>query len=332
MDLLWTPPADIREHSRVGHYLSWLRDERDLTFDTYDDLWRWSVDDLDGFWSSVWHYFEVEASQPYEQVLAERKMPGALWFPGARLNYAQHGLRDHRQEQNPALLGRSQTRAADQLTFAELRDQVARARAGLRRLGVQKGDRVAAYLPNIIETVVAFLATASLGAVWSSCAPEFGTRSVIDRFSQIEPKVLLAIDGYRYGSRVIDRQSEVATIRGALPTLEATVTVPYLRTDSAGLTWADLLSEYEPLTFEQVAFDHPLYILYSSGTTGLPKAIVHGHGGILLEHYKVLGLHTDLGESDNFFWFTTTGWMMWNYLVSGLLTGSTLVLFDGDPA
>jgi acetoacetyl-CoA synthetase len=358
MDLLWTPPADIRKHSRVGHYLSWLQDQRQMTFDTYDDLWRWSVTDLDGFWSSIWHYFDVEADQPYQRVLADRRMPGAVWCPGARLNYAQHALRsnpdsrdsqdsrdsrdsrdsqDSGSSQRPALLGRGQTRPSDQLTFAELRDQVARARAGLSRLGVQRGDRVAAYLPNITETVVAFLATASLGAVWSSCAPEFGTRSVIDRFSQIEPKVLLAIDGYRYGSRVIDRRAEVATIRQALPTLEATVLVPYLNADAApqdgrGLTWADLVSEPGPLTFEPVPFDHPLYILYSSGTTGLPKAIVHGHGGILLEHFKVLALHNDLGESDRFFWFTTTGWMMWNYLVSGLLTGSTLVLFDGDPA
>jgi acetoacetyl-CoA synthetase len=304
MDLLWTPTADIRKHSRVGHYLSWLQDQRHLTFDTYDDLWRWSVTDLDGFWSSIWHYFDVEADQPYQRVLADRRMPGAVWCPGARLNYAQHALRsnpdsrdsqdsrdsrdsrdsqDSGSSQRPALLGRGQTRPSDQLTFAELRDQVARARAGLIRLGVQRGDRVAAYLPNITETVVAFLATASLGAVWSSCAPEFGTRSVIDRFSQIEPKVLLAIDGYRYGSRVIDRRAEVATIRQALPTLEATVLVPYLNADAApqdgrGLTWADLVSEPGPLTFEPVPFDHPLYILYSSGTTGLPKAIVHGHG------------------------------------------------------
>jgi acetoacetyl-CoA synthetase len=330
MEPLWMPPADIREHSRVGHYLSWLEDERRLSFDGYDELWRWSVDDLEGFWSSIWQYFDVQADAPYQQVLARREMPGAVWCPGTQLNYARHALR--RDSQRPAILGRSQTRGPDQLTFAELRDQVGRARTGLRRLGVKKGDRVAAYLPNITETVVAFLAAASLGAVWSSCAPEFGTRSVVDRFAQIEPKVLLAIDGYRYGARSIDRTDEVAAIRDGLPTLEATVLVPYLNADAEGLTWADLVSEPGPLEFEPVPFDHPLYVLYSSGTTGLPKAIVHGHGGILLEHLKVLGLHVDLDENDRFFWFTTTGWMMWNYLISGLLTGSALVLFDGDPA
>jgi acetoacetyl-CoA synthetase len=259
-------------------------------------------------------------------------MPRARWFPGVELNYAAHALAA--EPEGPALVGLSQSRPRVELSPAELADQVARCRAGLERLGVGRGDRVAAYLPNIPETVVALLAVASLGAVWSSCAPEFGTRSVVDRLRQIEPTVLLTVDGYRYGARVVDRAAEVAAIRKALPSLRATVSVPYLDPDARlddTTTWDELLAEPAALAISDVPFDHPLYVLYSSGTTGLPKAIVHGHGGILVEHHKVLALHADLGPGDRFFWFTTTGWMMWNYLVSGLLVGATPVLYDGDP-
>jgi acetoacetyl-CoA synthetase len=264
-------------------------------------------------------------------------MPGAEWFPGATLNYAEHALRE--TGDRPAIVARSQTRDEVVLSFDELRDQVARAAAGLRRLGVGEGDRVAVYAPNIPETIVAFLATASLGAVWSSCAPEFGTTSVVDRIAQIEPKILVTVDGYRYGTKAVDRRREVEQIRAALPSLEATVAIPYLHPDEVvvpeAIAWGDLLgddaADAGELSFTPVPFTHPLYVLYSSGTTGLPKPIVHGHGGILLEHLKVLALHHDLGEDDRFFWFTTTGWMMWNYVVSGLLVGATLVLFDGDP-
>jgi acetoacetyl-CoA synthetase len=254
------------------------------------------------------------------------------------LNYAEQALRlPGRAPQDVVVIGRSQTRESTALTAAELRDAVARCRAGLVRLGVRRGDRVAAYLPNIPETIVALLATASLGAIWSSCAPEFGLRAVIDRFSQIEPRLLLTVDGYRYGDRDVDKRAEVSAIRAALPSLEATVVLPYLESGAAlsmpGVTtWDDLLAAPAPIAFEPVPFDHPLYILYSSGTTGLPKPIVHGHGGITLEHLKALALHTDLGPADRFLWFTTTGWMMWNYLVSGLLVGSTVVAFDGNPA
>jgi acetoacetyl-CoA synthetase len=340
-EILWTPPPDGRERSRVGQYLGWLADTKGLAFASYQELWRWSVDDLAGFWGSLWEYFEIGAHAPPTEVLADAAMPGARWFPGATLNYAEHALRHGFGSEGGdgvALVAHSQTRLPVTLSYAELGDQVSRARAGLVRLGVQRGDRVAAYLPNIAETVIAFLATASLGAVWSSCAPEFGTRSVVDRFQQIEPRVLLAVDGYRYGERAIDRTAEVAAIRAALPTLAATVLLPYLdnpadtAADTEGcIPWADFVAEAGPLDFAPVPFDHPLYILYSSGTTGLPKAIVHGHGGILLEHLKALVLHGDLGPEDVFFWFSTTGWMMWNFLVSGLLVGATVVCFDGDP-
>ena len=259
-------------------------------------------------------------------------MPGAVWFPGACLNYAEHALRHAPASTSDlAVIARSQSRDEVTLTWSELAEHVARAAAGLRRLGVGPGDRVAAYAPNCAETLVVFLATASIGAVWSSCAPEFGTRSVVDRFAQIEPVVLLAVDGYRYGEKRIDRAKEVAAITDALPSVRHVVAIRHLGTGPDG--YADLLAGPHPgaPTFEPVPFDHPLYVLFSSGTTGLPKAIVHGHGGITLEHLKVLALHQDLGHGDRFAWFSTTGWMMWNYLVSGLLVGSTVVLFDGDP-
>ncbi|MFG1868869.1 acetoacetate--CoA ligase [Micromonospora arborensis] len=336
-DMLWAPPADVRERSRIGDYLRWLREHRGLDFADYDALWRWSTTDLDAFWRSIWDYFEVVAHTPPTATLAERGMPGARWFPGATLNYAENVLRmPGRADDDPVVIAHSQTRPPVTLTAGELREQVRRVSAGLRRLGVTAGDRVAAYAPNIGETYVLLLATASLGAIFSSCAPEFGTRSVTDRWQQIEPTVLVAVDGYRYGDKPVDRRAEVAAIRAALPSLRHTVSIAYL--DPAGepsegtLSWAELAAPTdEPLTFTPVPFDHPLYVLYSSGTTGLPKPIVHGHGGILLEHLKMLALHHDLGPADRFFWFTTTGWMMWNFLVSGPAVGATIVLFDGNP-
>jgi acetoacetyl-CoA synthetase len=321
----------------MGQYLAWLGADGGPRLTTYDDAWRWSVAEPGAFWRSIWDHFEVLAHLPPRGDLANDRMPGATWFPGATLNYAQHALRlPGRSDGEVAVIGRSQTRGATDLTAAEVRDQVARCRAGLQRLGVGRGDRVAAFLPNVPETIVALLATASLGAIWSSCAPEFGVRAVIDRFGQIEPKVLLSVDGYRYGDKPVDRRSELAEIRAALPSLKSTVVLPYLDVEAAKeipdtLEWDALLAVPGPLEYEPVPFAHPLYILYSSGTTGLPKAIVHGHGGILLEHFKALALHTDLGPADRFFWFTTTGWMMWNYLVSGLAVGSTVVTYDGNP-
>ncbi|GHJ10083.1 acetoacetyl-CoA synthetase [Micromonospora humidisoli] len=338
-DVLWTPPADVRERSRIGGYLRWLREHRGLDFADYDALWQWSVTDLDAFWRSIWDHFEVVSHTPPTATLGDATMPGARWFPGATLNYAENVLRmPGRADDDPVVVAHSQTRPPVTLTVAELREQVRRVAAGLRRLGVVAGDRVAAYAPNIPETYVLLLATSSLGAVFSSCAPEFGTRSVVDRWQQIEPKVLVAVDGYRYGDKPVDRRAEVEAIRAALPSLTHTVHVPYLHPAAPAdvpqgvLSWAELAAETdEPLTFTPVPFDHPLYVLYSSGTTGLPKPIVHGHGGILLEHLKMLALHHDLGPADRFFWFTTTGWMMWNFLVSGPAVGATIVLFDGNP-
>jgi acetoacetyl-CoA synthetase len=335
--VLWRPPRDARQTTRIGQYMDWLAAQRGLVFPDYETLWRWSVDDLGAFWASIWDYFEVISHAPAIQPLSDDRMPGARWFSGATLNYAEHALRlPGRSDGEPVVIARSQTRGEVTLTAAQLRDAVSRARAGLLRLGVQPGDRVAAYLPNVPEAAIALLATASIGAIWSSCAPEFGTRSVIDRFSQIEPVILLAVDGYRYGAREVERTDELAAIRAALPSLRATVLLPYLHPGEKripdSLPWDELAAEPGPLDFAPVPFDHPLYILYSSGTTGLPKPIILGHGGILLEHLKIHGLHHDLGPKDRFFWFTTTGWMMWNYLVSGLLVGSSIVLYDGSPA
>ncbi len=333
--LLWEPPADVRATSRLGRFLDRVETSLGLELPDYDAAWQWSVDDLPGFWSAVVDEFDVRFRDPAGGVLADASMPGAHWFPGATLNYAEHLLRT--TGDTPAIVARSQSRDDVTVSWDELRDQVARAAAGLRRLGVRRGDRVAAFAPNIPETLIAFLATASIGAVWSSCAPEFGVRSVVDRIRQIEPTVLIAVDGYRYGVKPMDRTDELAQIRAELPSLRTTVLIPYLDVEAAAdrvpdiVTWEELTSESAEPTFAAVPFDHPLYVLFSSGTTGLPKAIVHGHGGILVEHLKALGLHHDLGPDDRFTWFTTTGWMMWNLLVSGLAVGSPLVLFDGDP-
>lgn len=334
--LLWEPAPDARERSQMGRFLDHLEARHDVTLPDQEAAWRWSVDHLEELWTEVAATFDVAFHRPPQAVLPDATMPGARWFPGATLNYAEQALR--RRDHTPAIVAISQTRDRIEVTWAELADQVARAAAGLRRLGVGRGDRVVGYLPNVPETVVAFLAAASIGAIWSSCAPEFGVRAVVDRVRQIEPKVLLVVDGYRYGTKAVDRRAEVAQIRAALPSLEATVVLPYLGTREEAtaavpdaLAWDELLAEPSGLAIDAVPFDHPLYVLYSSGTTGLPKAIVHGHGGILLEHLKILGLHHDLGPGERFCWFTTTGWMMWNYLVSGLTVGATIVLVDGDP-
>ncbi|MGD9752824.1 MAG: acetoacetate--CoA ligase [Acidimicrobiia bacterium] len=341
-DLLWEPTDASRAASNLGRYVAWLRERGIGDFADYQQLWQWSVTDLEGFWRSIWDHFDIESATPATSVLSHRAMPGARWFEGATLNYAGHILRvatDPANRDRVALVGRSQTRERSELTYGELAEQVVRCRAGLRALGVQAGDRVAAYLPHVPETIVAFLAATSMGAVWSTCAPEFGTRSVVDRFGQIEPKVLLVVDGYRFGDKPMDRTAEVAAIRAALPTVAHTVVLPYLDPDPSrvpgAMTWAELLAtepaEGSAPMAEPMPFTHPLYVLYSSGTTGLPKAIVHGHGGVTLEHHKLLGFFNDVKPTDRFFWFSTTGWMMWNYVLSSLLFGATLVCLDGNP-
>jgi acetoacetyl-CoA synthetase len=337
-ELLWKPSAELVENSRLTEYLRWLEDERGQRFEDYDALWRWSVDDLEGFWRSIWDFFEVQADGGPSPALANREMPGASWFPGTSLNYAEHVFAG-KDDAETAILHASELRELDELSWGELRAQVAAVAAGLRGLGVERGDRVVAYLPNIPEAIVAFLATASIGAVWSSCSPDFGPASVIDRFAQIEPKVLFAVDGYRYGGKDFDRRETVARLQKEMPTLARTVVLPYLDPEPdlsslrEAMRWDELLAAGEgaELNFERVPFDHPLWVLYSSGTTGLPKAIVQGQGGILLEHLKKLHLHVDSHPGDRLFWFTTTGWMMWNFLVSGLLTKAAIVLYDGNP-
>ncbi|HSJ49811.1 MAG TPA: acetoacetate--CoA ligase [Actinomycetota bacterium] len=333
--LLWTPPEELAAGSNLARYRAWLERELGLRFDTYDDLWGWSVADLEGFWTSIWEFCGVRAQTPARSVLSERTMPGTRWFDGATLNYAEHVLAE--ADARPAVQFRREDGRTVDLSRSELVHMVGAAARGLRRLGVRRGDRVAAYLPNAPEAVVAFLATASIGAIWSSCSPDFGLRAVTDRFRQIEPKVLLAVDGYRYGGRPFDRLPVVREIAAALPGLERLVLVPYLEDGPASapsdaVSWEELLSEPADARPEPVPFDHPLWILFSSGTTGLPKAMVQGHGGILLEHLKILSLHLDLGPDDRLFWFTTTGWMMWNFIVTGLALGASIVLYDGSPA
>jgi acetoacetyl-CoA synthetase len=332
-EILYRPGPEVRRNSRIGAYLDWLEAERGLRFHDYAELWQWSVDDLDAFWRSIWDYFGVRSTTPVGPVLGRREMPGAEWFPGTRINFAGEFLRAAEgRDDDVAVIGISQTRDDVTLTFAELTDLVARVRAGLVRLGVGPGDRVVAYLPNLPETVAAFLATAGLGAIWASAAPEFGPQAVIDRFGQLEPDVLLTVDGYRYGDRVVDVRERVAAIRAAMPSLRHTVALSYHgREVDDALTWSELTAERGELDAAPVAFDHPLCVLFSSGTTGLPKAIVHGHGGITLEAYKNHVLSWDLGPGDRLMWFTTTAWMMWNALVSTLLTGASIVCIDGNP-
>jgi acetoacetyl-CoA synthetase len=325
---LWEPSAAAAESSLLTGYMRWLEAARGLRFQGYRELWEWSVRDLEGFWRSIWDFFEVTASRPPERALGTRTMPGAEWCPGAELSYAEHVFRG-KQDDAIAIVHASELRPLDEMSWRELRGLTAAIAAGLRAAGVERGDRVVAYMPNIPEAAAAFFACAAIGAIWSSCSPDFGVRAVVERFVQIEPKILLAVDGYRYGGQDFDRRDTVSELQRRLPTLEHTFVLPYLGQEGS---WQELLRPGGELEFAQLPFEHPLWVLYTSGTTGLPKPIVHSQGGILLEHLKALHLHVDARAGDRLFWFTTTGWMMWNFLLGGLLTDATVVLYDGNPA
>ncbi|ANB55840.1 acetoacetate-CoA ligase [Anoxybacillus sp. B7M1] len=333
--ILWTPTEEQIQQSSIYRYMNWLQEKKGMKLQTHQQLWTWSVEHLEKFWETVWEYCGVQSSHPYQCVLEKRAMPGAQWFPGARLNYVEHVFR-HAQDEKTALIFRSENIAQREITWKELKEQTAAVASALKKLGVKRGDRVAAYMPNIPETVIAFLACASIGAIWSSCSTDFGTGSVIDRFQQIDPVVFITVDGCQYNGKSFDKRDVMNELRQKLPSLKKTILVSYLNEqtkapDDSVWLWSDLIQEQSELSYEHVPFDHPLWILYSSGTTGLPKPIVQGHGGILLEHLKILMIEQNMTADSTFFWFTTTGWMMWNFLIGGLLVGAKVVLYDGSP-
>ena len=334
--LLWTPSEDFKQQSQVARFMRWLDAEKGLKFDDYDALWRWSVDDLESFWSLMSAFLDVRFHQKATRVLASRDMPGARWFEGATLNYAEHVFRHDKQ--GPAIRYASETEPLKEMSWSELRARVAAFSASLRDLGVGPGDVVAAYMPNIPETIVAFLGAVSIGAVWSLCAPDLGPGAVVDRYRQIEPKVLVAVDGYRYNGASHDRSAYVRQIADQLPTLKHVVVVPALhgavdrQTLPDARDWRDLVAREARLDIAPMPFDHPLWIVYSSGTTGMPKPIVHGHGGIVLEGLKTHAFHSNMTSDDVFHWYTSSGWIMWNSQVGGLLLGATIAIYDGSPA
>ncbi|WP_032899516.1 acetoacetate--CoA ligase [Pseudomonas sp. Ag1] len=337
--LLWQPSPGHIQRARLTRYLNWLQQERDITFTDYHALWRWSVNDLDAFWQSIWDHFHVQASSPPRAVLGARTMPGAQWFPGAQLNFAEHILRNER-ENSDALLYVSETDTLQGMPWPDFANQVRTLATYLRELGIRPGDRVVAYLPNIPEAMIALCASAAIGAIWSSCSPDFGADGVLDRVRQLAPKVLFAVDGYRYGGKAFDRREQVQRIVRELGSIEQLIMLPALFpqesiTVHGAVDWRNLhLRPIVPAVdfqCEQLPFDHPLWVLFSSGTTGLPKAIVHSHGGILLEQLKALHLHLDFRPGDTAFFFTTTGWMMWNTLFCTLLCDVRPVLYDGHP-
>ncbi|MBV9317870.1 MAG: acetoacetate--CoA ligase [Gammaproteobacteria bacterium] len=340
-ELLWTPGPERIALANVTALASRLARERGRRFADYQALWRWSVEDLEGFWQALWDYFGIESSAPHTRVLGRRTMPGAEWFPGARLNYAQHVLR-RESAGGDVLLHLSETRPLTALPWATLGAQVRTLATELRALGIKPGDRVVAWMPNIPETMVAMLATTAIGAIWACCSPDFGERGTLDRLAQLSPKLLFSVDGYRYGGKPFDRRSQLRDIARSLISLEHLIYLPYLEPEERSLPlasarqWHELFERpavpAEQFEFEQVAFDHPLWTLFSSGTTGLPKPIVHGHGGILLENLKNATFHFDLRAGDRVFFYTTSGWMLWNFITSIPLTGALPVLYDGHPA
>lgn len=335
--VLWTPSASFRENARMADYMQWLKKNKGLTFNDYSSLWQWSADRVEDFWESIWEYFEVICHSPYQSVLEGREMPGHQWFKGSTLNYAEHVFRN-RTDEYPAIIFQSERQPLVEIGWGEMERQVASLRAYLQSAGVKKGDRIVAFLPNIPEATYAFLATCSLGAIWSSCSPDFGASSVLDRFTQIEPKVLIAVDGYQYGGKPFDKTAVVKELVEKLPTLERVILLPYLNAEAQAsdipkaVSWQDTFRADAPgLAFEPVPFEHPIWVLYSSGTTGIPKAITHSQGGVLMEHLKYLAFHNDVHPGERFFWFSTTGWMMWNFVQASFLMGATIVLYDGSP-
>ncbi len=336
--LLWTPTESFQKNSHLSQYMTWLKKEKQLAFPDYQSLWQWSTQEVADFWQSIWEYFDIQSEGTYQKPLSYEQMPDVKWFEGTRLNYAEHLFRKA-NEAHPAIIFQSENQAYTEISWADLQKQTAQVAAYLKEVGVGAGDRVVAFLPNIPEASIAFLATCSLGAVWSSCSPDFGASSVVDRFQQIEPKVIFAVDGYQYNAKAYDKTAVVSAIIQQLPSVEQVVFISYLDsnaslTEERPITTWDQILQYPSsnLSFERVAFDHPIWVLYSSGTTGKPKAITHGHGGALLEHYKYLAFHNDVHQGERFFWYSTTGWMMWNYVHAALLMGATIVLYDGSPS